>query len=54
MTPLSLEVTSEDVDAFHERYFASISSMFERHKAACGYPQMELVLLEKGDRIPDV
>eukprot|EP00620_Florenciella_sp_RCC1587_P022580 CAMPEP_0182580800 /NCGR_PEP_ID=MMETSP1324-20130603/48132_1 /TAXON_ID=236786 /ORGANISM="Florenciella sp., Strain RCC1587" /LENGTH=126 /DNA_ID=CAMNT_0024797083 /DNA_START=120 /DNA_END=500 /DNA_ORIENTATION=- len=46
-------VTREDVELFTKRYFDALASIFERHKARCGYPHMELVMLDKGERIPD-
>jgi len=38
--------TEEEVDRVHAAYFEALATMFERHKAACGYPDHTLVMLD--------
>ena len=40
------EPTAEEVDRVHKAYFDALAGMFERHKAACGYPEHKLVMLD--------
>lgn len=45
-------VSEADIQRTHEQYFNQLASMFERHKAACGYENMQLVMLDKGTEAP--
>lgn len=37
--------TEEEVDAVHAEYEAALKSLFDEYKAACGYPEGELVVI---------
>lgn len=41
------EPSDADVDRVHALYFSALEGMFERHKAACGFPNHTLVMLDK-------
>ena len=46
------KVSEADVQRTHARYFDQLASMFERHKASCGYPHMKLIMIDKGVEAP--
>lgn len=45
------EPSDEAVEALHRRYFEQLKVQFDRHKAAAGYPEQELVWEDKPDKL---
>ena len=44
-TPNGREPTQEEVDALHSKYMTALTALFDKHKAAHGYPNAVLEIL---------